>query len=468
MRAYVAAAVLLPLLACQARARVSRALPPLESEGEVYLYLQPFPVEAEKLSFSIQSIAAVRPDGTAVPLELFLSDLSPEAAPRQRLLAHGRLPPDTYDALAIQVSRATLVTADGKADLHVSKEPDQVPVALHVVQRRATVLTLSLRLDHAVSPSYGFHPAFDATTPPAPVVELAGYVTSPGSAALAVFDKRRREVVAVLPAGREPQGVALDPQQRRSYVALAGDDQVQILDLAAGEETGRISLRPGDRPRELALTPDAHTLVSTNPGSRTASFLDPGSMLERDRVPVGEAPEALLLDRTGQRAYVFNRRSASVTVLDVANRQVVGTIATDPEPLRGQLNRAGTRLYVAHAGSAYLNVYALPDLALSTRFYVGLGTSAIKVDPRTDLLYVGRRDEGRLDVYDPSAFIPVDHVDLPGAPTYLVIDDAESTLLAVIPEARQVAVVDLTRRRVVGRIDVLRDPDELALFGERH
>jgi len=467
MRAVVASALLLPLLACQARTRPYLVLAPLESEGEVYVYLQPFAAGAEKLSFSIQSVAAVRSDGTSVPLEVMLADVSRETAPRQRLLAFGRLPPDAYAALAIQVGRAALLTPDGKADLHLTKEPARIPVGFQIARRRSTVLSLSLQVDQAVSASYGFTPAFAATLSPVPVTQLTGYASSPGSAALAVFDKRRQDVVAVLPTGREPHGVVLDQVQLRAYVALTGDDQVQILDLTGGEEIGRISLQPGDRPRELALTPDGRTLVATNPGSRTVSILDPGSRLERDRVRVGEDPDALVLDRTGQRLFVLNRRSATVSVLDLGTRQAVGTIPTDPEPIAGQLNRAGTRLYVAHAGSAYLNVYSLPDLGLSTRIYVGLGATALKVDPRTDLVYVGR-NEGRLDVYDPSAFIPVDRIDLPGVPSYLVIDDRENALLALVPEARQAAVVDLTRRRVVGQIDLLPGPHELAVTGERY
>ena len=40
-------------------------------------------------------------------------------------------------------------------------------------------------------------------------------------------------------------GVAVDPRSRRAYVALSGEDQVEVLDLATGEDRRRIALRTG-------------------------------------------------------------------------------------------------------------------------------------------------------------------------------------------------------------------------------
>lgn len=465
MRALAAALAL--LAACQAPGRAARALPPLESEGEAYLYLEPLPPEAEKLSFSMESVAAVRDDDLVVPLSLALADVDGAEAPRQRLLASGRVPPGSYTALAVKIRRATLIAEEGKADLHVSPEGDRIPVSLPVARGRATVLALTLRFGQSLSGSYGFAPAFSARVPHAPIPAASAYCSGGEAAAVAVVDRRRREVVAVLPTGREPRGVAMDPLQGRAYVALSGDDQIQAIDLTAREDLYRIRMRPGDGPGEMALTPDARTLVVVNAGSRTVSFLDPAGGVERDRVPVVEEPSALLLDRSGRRAYVVSRRSARITVIDLANRAVVGSLATDPEPLRVALNRAGNRLYAIHAGSAYLAVWSLPDLSPAGRYYVGLGATALKVDPRTDLVYVGRSDR-RLEIYDPLAFVPVDAIALPGVPGWLAIDDAENALLALLPAAGAIALVDLTARRVVSRVDVLPGPHAVAFAGERN
>ena len=76
--------------------------------------------------------------------------------------------------------------------------------------------------------------------------------------------------------------------------------------------------------------------------------------------------------------------------------------------------------------------------------------------------------ERRLAVYDPALFIPVDQVELPGAPGRMVVDDAENALFVALPESREVAVVDLGRRRVVARIELPDEPHAVAVVGERN
>jgi YVTN family beta-propeller protein len=68
------------------------------------------------------------------------------------------------------------------------------------------------------------------------------------------------------------------------------------------EVVNRLRLNSGDRPRELALTPDGRTLLCVNTGSNTVSFIDPGSFIEVGRINVGKNPNSILIDQTGRRA----------------------------------------------------------------------------------------------------------------------------------------------------------------------
>lgn len=459
----------LVVAACHPRVRPPAALEPLVQDGEAYLFLQPFPDDARRLAFSVAGIEAVRADGTAAPLELGLADLTAEAVGSQRLLGRARLAPGVYGGLQISFSRATLATDHGIADLLASKEPVRIDLPFTVVRGRAVVLQLALRPGQARDREFAFSAAFTGAPlrPDDTLVQVAEYCTATGVADLFVLDRRSRQVTAVIPTGREPQGIALDPGRNRAYVAVAGEDQIQVLDLVTGEELRRIPLRAGDRPRELGLTPDGRTLVVVNPGSNSVAFVDPVTGVALDRVMVGEDPWGLLLDRSGRRAYVLNRWSSNLSVVDLANRAVVTTVATDPEPLRAQLNRDGTRLYVVHRGSAWISVYGLPDMAPVARMFVGLGASALKVDPRTDLIYVGRGDEDRIQLFDPSSLLPVDSIDVPGAASYLAIDDVENLLVAVLPGPGRIAFIDLTRKRLLSTADVGRDPFRIAPVAER-
>ncbi len=455
------------LVACEAHRPRGRSLAPLADEGELYVYLDPLPAGSERLAFTLVSLAARAADGTTTPMTLLLGDVSRSLVPGERLLGFARLPPGAYSGLSLKVKRATLERDGRRTDMLVAPEGDAVDAPFAVSMRRATVVVLSLRYAESLAQGFAFTPYFSATTPGPLAPTLAGYCSSTSMNGVTAFDKHTRRVAAVMPTGREPQGIAIDSRLGRLYVALSGEDQVQVLDAYTGAELGRIALRPGDRPRELGLTPDGKLLVVLNPSSNTASFLDPAALIETDRVPTGEEPASLLLDRAGRRAYVLNRRSASVTVLDLGTHLVAGTARTNAEPVRAALNRAGTRLYVIHAASPYLLALSLPDLAIASRLLVGLGASALLVDSRSDLLYVGRQGDDRLQVYDPSSLMPLVSIDLPGSPSFLAVDDAENALFALVPSRRTVGVADLAGGRALASFEVGDDPYQVIVVGER-
>lgn len=458
------------LLACQLRARPTSVLPALDTEGEVRVYLQPLPEGAPRLAFSLASVALARPGGPAVPLALILSEVSPPAGAAQRLLATGRVPPGAYDGLLVQIRRATLATEEGGvSDLLVPEEPVRVAAPVQVGRGRAVLVQLKLRPGQAPDHDFDFEGAFDARTPSpaAGAVQSSGYCTTPDLANLSVFDRIARQVTAVIATGREPRGIAVDPVALRAYVALAGEDQIQVLDLVTGEDLRRIPLRVGDEPTELALTPDGRTLLVTNSRSNTLAFVDVDAGVVTDRVSTGEEPAALLLEPAGRRAYLLDRRSGDLAAVDVGNRALVGRVPTEPEPVRAQLDRTGSRLYVIHRGSAYMATLSLPTLAQIGRVFVGLGASALKVDPRTDLIYVGHSDSDRIQVFDPGSLLPVDAIVVPGPVSYLGLDPVQNTLLALVPSRGQVAFVDLANRRMIATVDVAGEPYQVVVPGGR-
>jgi YVTN family beta-propeller protein len=462
--------LLLPwlLAGCSLAARPARGLPPLEREGEVYLYVNPFPAAAARISFTVAGLAAVAEDGALAPLEVVIREVKGADMIGQRLLAWGRLPPGAYAGLAFRVGEASLATDEGPARLQISEAPERLEVPFRVTVRGALVLSLTWRQAESVGPGFAFTPSFSVVVPAAPTAQLVGLCTSTAWDALTVFDRRARRVTGVVPTGRGPQGVALDAAAGRAYVALSEEDQVDVVDVAAAASVGRIRLRAGDRPRDVALAPGGRLLLVLNPGSRTVSFVDPVTRLELGREPVGEDPVSLLVDRTGTRGYVANRRSHALTVLDLANRRTAATVPTDPEPLRAALNRAGTRLYLVHAGAASMTVLSVPELQVATRVHVGPFAAAVKVDPRTDLVYVAKADTGRLEVYDAFSALPVDDFDAGGAASQAAIDDAESAIFLLVPSSRTIEVVDLTSRRRLGRMEVGPEPHGLAMAGERN
>jgi YVTN family beta-propeller protein len=270
----------------------------------------------------------------------------------------------------------------------------------------------------------------------------------------------------VIGTGRGPVAVALDERERRAFVALSQENAVEVLDVTSGRIVARVKLQAGDGPAWLALGQNG-LLLCANRDSNTLSFIDGRSAVEIGRIPVGDEPVYVLMDRSGRRAYVFNARSNSLTVVDPVRRVAIGTVATETGPIRGAFNRASDRLYVIHRDSPYLMVIDANRLARLDRIMVGMGAGVVHVDPDTDFLYVGKKYSAVVDVYDPFSYLPVNFLPVSGTPAQMAIDREENRLLLAIPEADAVVAVDLVTNRPLGTLDVGRDPRSLEIMGAR-
>lgn len=451
--------------ACQAKPSLVK--PSLEEEGQVFVYLQPLSQEADRLTFRLGGMSAVRVDGTTVPVSLHLNEVSDKEVKRDRLLAFGELPPGQYLGFSFRVTGATLKGDEGDIKLSLADEKPMTSLSFAIVRKKAVVVTLKFRYRESLPGGIRFAPSFFAEVPGKLATGLIGLVTSRGANIVTVFDKATGKVVAVVPTGTSPAGMVLNPVMRRAYVAISGEDAVEAIDLLGTDVINRGPLTPGDRPEELALTPDRKTLLSANTGSNTVSVVDAVSLVETRRIQVGNGPQSILVDRAGRRAYVFNNLSNTISVLDLGTLAVIASVATESGPVRGEFNRSGNRLYVLHRYSPYLSVFDPATLSLVRRVYVGNGGTALKVDPRTDLIYLARQRTGEVAIYDPFSFLPIDSYRTGGEVSYLTIDGEGNNLCVVIAGTNTVRMIRLTGKETASEVEVGEDPFWVTLMGER-
>lgn len=451
---------------CQAAAVTPSSRVRLPDEGAVYLYLQPLPRDAERLRLVIDGIAAVQAGGGEWPLSLSLPELAGRDVRRQRLLAAGPLPAGHYSGFLFRTGRASLEGAHGASALLVPEAAARIDFPFTVRRGEARVVALSLGYAESVDGGYRFAPAFSAYRPERPAAGFMAFVANRGSNDVTAFDKKARQVFDVIATGDRPSALALDPRAGRLYVALAGEDAIEVIDVLSGRHVDRIRLTPGDEPAHLALTPDGRTLLTANRGSNTVSVVDTAARAERTKVPVGNGPRFVALDRTGRRAFALNTLSNSVSVLDVAGRAGVRTIAVDPAPLQGDFNRRGDRLYVVHEQAPYVTAIDTGTLTVARRFPLRSAAEAIEVDPSTDFVYLAGRGDPGVGLHDPFSFGTVDFIPAPGEIADMATDADENALYLLSRAANRVLVVDRIRKRLVGEIDVGQAPSSITVTGE--
>lgn len=435
--------------------------------GRILVTLEPAGADAARLRLTIGALAAVREDGTALPLPLVLSRIDAEVMARERVLAAGGLPDGTYRGLEIRLTEAVADSEQGEGQLAVPEEPALLPVAFSVGPRAGAVVSLTLDLNRALAAGFRFEPAFVARVPEQPPTGLVGYAALPGLGALAAFQKRTGRITGVTPVGRSAGGVAIDTVRRRVFVTLPEDDALAAVDFEQGALIETRPLRGGDRPADLALAAGGALLVVANEGSASVSIVEADGLVERARVPVGDAPAMVLVDSTGLRAYVPCARANRVDVVDPQRETRIGSFPTDPGPLRVQLDRREERLFVIHEASPQMLVFDVRTGAVVRRLFVGPGQAALKVDPQTDRLYLGRARTGVIEIFDPHSLLAIDRIAVPSTPAWLTVDRDVNALVVSLPGSRELLSIGLVSRAREVAIDTGAPPGRLAIAGER-
>jgi DNA-binding beta-propeller fold protein YncE len=440
----------------------------LRDEGEIHLYLQPLPARAHRLDFRIAAIDAIPDHGEPVPLGTVLAEVSGrQLVGVQKRLAWGVAPPGSYRGLSIQIGKASLRGEEGSADLALPEEPVLVEQPFTVARKQASALFLSLDPEGLVTSGFRFTPVFHLAGPRQQLRGLLGFATHTGRNLVSVFNKHTMRVVDIIATGRGPMGAAIDPRRAWVYVALAGDDAIEAIEVNTGEILRRLELNFGDEPVEIALSPGGSLLVSANRGSNTASIIDAVSLRELDRVALPSEPTWVVVGGgTAPRAYLIQPISNALTAVDLSRREVAATRILDESPVRAALSRDGSSLYVITRHSSDLLVIDAASLALSGRIYVGAGATSVRADPQTGLIYVGK-SAGGISVVDPTSLLPIDRFRLDGDAAYLAIDDDENSLFVVLPELRAVRKLNLVSKRGEGEIDVAEGAYAVVLMGER-
>jgi len=151
-----------------------------------------------------------------------------------------------------------------------------------------------------------------------------------------VIDTSTNTVVATIPVGANPAGVAITPDGTRAYVANSSGT-VSVIDTSTNTVVATIPVTVGAQ--LVAITPDGTRAYVANNG--TVSVIDTSTNTVVATIPVGAAPIGVAITPDGTRAYVANENSNNVSVIDTGTNTVVATIpvgvAITPAP-RGSIS----------------------------------------------------------------------------------------------------------------------------------
>jgi len=216
----------------------------------------------------------------------------------------------------------------------------------------------------ATDSSTGLVTAFDATAgdvlatipvglAPAGIAVPKGsgkvYVADEGSDTVSVISKGTMTVARTIPlpppSGRLPHHISASADGRFVYVGERGANVVDVIDTASDQISARFSTgRPGSKTRVVIPDPTGVILYAINQGAApspsTFVALDANTGRWLWELPMAADPGDLLIARDGRTAIVTREADNGIVVIDLATRSVIKAIDLDGGSDGGRLHFA--------------------------------------------------------------------------------------------------------------------------------
>jgi YVTN family beta-propeller protein len=203
------------------------------------------------------------------------------------------------------------------------------------------------------------------------------FISNPDSKTISVIDMSTQQVVDTLLAGDGPVGIDVAPDGAHVFAADWYNDRLLVFDVqAAAPSIGQLgaehhaasaSIHVGKAPAGVAASDRADTVFVAERDDDSVALVDVRAQRVRARVHVGSHPFALLFDEPRQRVYALNVQSDDVSVLDTRDPlrlEVITTIKVGKAPYGAALTADGALLYVTNQHDDSVSVIDASSLKL--------------------------------------------------------------------------------------------------------
>jgi YVTN family beta-propeller protein len=167
------------------------------------------------------------------------------------------------------------------------------------------------------------------------------------------------------------------------------------------------------------------------------------------KIPLGDVKgriDHFTIDLNRQRLFVAELGNNSVGVIDLKIQKVIRTITGLKEPQGVGYVPSTDTLYVSDAGDGSVHVFQGADLSPGGRIELGDDADNIRVDLQANRVFIGY-GTGALAVIDPSSRTKVVDIPLKAHPEAFELDRADGRIFVNVPDAEQIAVIDVASGR---------------------
>ncbi|MGC3958436.1 MAG: beta-propeller fold lactonase family protein [Verrucomicrobiota bacterium] len=298
-------------------------------------------------------------------------------------------------------------------------------------------------------------------------------VCNKGDHALGIIDvEAGKQIAAVDEEGVTGHEVVASPDGKRAFVPIFGNSGVgkpgtdgsviRVIDLAERKIVGTVDFGRGVRPHCAVIGPKDGLLYVTTELENAVTVIDPVTLKIVATIPTGQAESHMFaIAQDGKRGYTSNVGSGTVSVLDLAQRKVLTTIAVAPVAQRLSLSVDDRWLFTSDQTKPRLAVIDTKTDAVGRWIEmpsIGYGTAPT---PDGKWLIVALPKVNKIGVVDLQTMTVAHTLDVPAAPQEVLVrpDGAEAYISC--DASGKIAVVDVRSWIVTKLIDAGRGADGL-------
>lgn len=219
---------------------------------------------------------------------------------------------------------------------------------------------------------------------------------SSGHGAVAIVDTDALKVIARLPGGVFPDGIAYDPKDNRIFVSDEMGSAVTAIDPARNQVIARIAA--GGEVGNVQYDSASAKLYAPIQSRNELAIFDAASNTRTGTYPLSgcEHPHGLAIPPGTAIGYVACDENDVLVTVDLRTGKELSHLPLGHDPDVLAMDAAAKRLYVA-SESGNLSVFDIASPALPVALgdsFIGRGAHSVAVDPETHRLYLPLADAG--------------------------------------------------------------------------
>ncbi len=293
------------------------------------------------------------------------------------------------------------------------------------------------------------------------------YITNQDDDNVSVIDVATDTVIATIPVGIGPYGVAVTPDGTQVYVENSGNhfdawgtgtSSVSVINTASNTVTATVTVGNSTYGGSVAVTPDSTKAYVANSSDGTVSVILTATNTIAATVQVDDWPYAVAVTPDGSRVYVARLWGNIVSVIDTATDTVTATVQMGERADGVAVLPVGTDVYVANEDTDTVSVIDTATNNVTTSIAVGHFPVCLAASPDSAKVYVANALGASISVIDTATKTVTATVPIPSTTQYGpfgidVTPDGTRVYVAVLSNDA-VSVIDTATNTVIDAVPV--------------